>query len=140
MTELGEKILSLRDEGYTYSQIKEELGCSKGVISYWAGEGQKTKQIKRVAKNKEKAKNFLRDLKESTPCTDCGVYYPYWVMDFDHLKDKLFPLSGTHVTKGMRKILKEIDKCEIVCSNCHRMRTHNRRASVSPDGPNVLEG
>jgi len=62
------------------------------------------------------------------PCVDCGVQYPYYVMDFDHRDGALkeFSLNSVHrVTK--RSILREIAKCDVVCSNCHRERTHQRR-------------
>jgi hypothetical protein len=65
---------------------------------------------------------------KAKPCADCGVQYPYYVMDFDHLDgtQKVFSLNSVHrVTK--RAILREIEKCEVVCSNCHRERTHRRK-------------
>jgi hypothetical protein len=70
---------------------------------------------------------FIQELKSSTPCTDCGKRYPYWVMDFDHLdgSSKDFNVSKMS-TYGWARIQQEIDKCEIVCSNCHRERTHAR--------------
>lgn len=62
------------------------------------------------------------------PCADCGIQYPYYVMDFDHRDGALkeFALNSVHrITK--RSILREIAKCDVVCANCHRERTHQRR-------------
>lgn len=57
-TELCEKILELRNQGFTYSQIQKEIGCSKSLISYYLGAGQKKKnqnrQNERRKINKEK--------------------------------------------------------------------------------------
>jgi len=50
---MKEKILKLRDEGKTYNEIKEILGCSKGTISYHCGEGQKEKTTKRRKRRRE---------------------------------------------------------------------------------------
>ena len=36
---MKEEILRLRQEGKTYTQIQDILGCSKGTISYHCGEG-----------------------------------------------------------------------------------------------------
>lgn len=47
MSTLKTKILKLRDEGKTYNEISNELGCSKGTISYHCGVGQKEKTAKR---------------------------------------------------------------------------------------------
>lgn len=47
-------------------------------------------------------------------------------MDFDHLRDKKFNLSKAHLTGSLKKITEEIAKCEVVCSNCHRVRTFER--------------
>jgi hypothetical protein len=49
-------------------------------------------------------------------------------MDFDHLtpdskQGEVMRLIGR---AGMPRILSEVAKCEIVCANCHRMRTYNR--------------
>lgn len=70
---------------------------------------------------------WVRELKSTTPCTDCEKTYPYYVMDFDHLGDKEYELSAM-VTHGhaLEKVKAEIAKCEIVCSNCHRQRTFER--------------
>ena len=43
--------------------------------------------------------------------------------------DKSFEIS-TNSGKSLEDIKKEIEKCEIVCSNCHRIRTHKRRNNI----------
>jgi hypothetical protein len=63
------------------------------------------------------------------PCVDCGVSYPYFVMDHDHRNpaEKSFSLSWAHVGRAaitIDMIKAELDKCDVVCSNCHRIRTH----------------
>lgn len=64
-------------------------------------------------------------LKESVPCVDCRSYYPYWTMQFDHLdnKKKTFMISSLRNKKDLHD---EMEKCEIVCSNCHANRTYWR--------------
>ena len=71
---------------------------------------------------------YLRDLKTKTPCVDCGINYPYYVMDFDHVRgQKHANVMELVSTLSKKRIDLEIAKCEIVCSNCHRIRTHIRR-------------
>lgn len=87
------------------------------------------KEKKRIlAKNK-----IIRDEKiayivevKARPCADCQVEYPSYVMDFDHLGDKEFNISNAINFHSLEKIKKEIAKCEVVCANCHRIRTHDR--------------
>lgn len=70
---------------------------------------------------------YVSDLKESTPCTDCKQKYPYYVMEFDHLGDKRDNISRmARHGLSLDTIKSEIAKCEIVCANCHRFRTHLR--------------
>jgi hypothetical protein len=75
------------------------------------------------------AKAFTKHYKESHPCKDCGVSYPYYVMDFDHVGVKRALISRL-VTRGATpaRIQDEIDQCDLVCANCHRERTHQRKA------------
>jgi hypothetical protein len=71
----------------------------------------------------------INTLKESKPCKDCGNYYPAVCMDFDHLDGdtKDFNIASFKVLGlSWHSVLLEIDKCELVCSNCHRIRTRDR--------------
>lgn len=84
-----------------------------------------------ILKNKElrtKRLEFVNSLKNK-PCTDCGIKYPPYVMEFDHLgNEKKFKEISVMVrqTYSEERILNEIKKCELVCSNCHRQRTYDR--------------
>jgi hypothetical protein len=57
------------------------------------------------------------------------VSYPPCVMQFDHVRGiKEFNISAYNGYQWRRdKLEAEIAKCEVVCANCHMVRTHNRR-------------
>lgn len=60
-------------------------------------------------------------------CVDCGNSNPI-VLEFDHVRDSKSYNVSDMVRKGYKwdTIQKEIDKCEVVCANCHRIRTNDR--------------
>lgn len=62
------------------------------------------------------------------PCVDCGKTFPPYCMDFDHRdpKEKTLNIAKVYAF-GRKRLLDEIKKCDVVCSNCHRIRTHNRK-------------
>lgn len=69
---------------------------------------------------------LIREAKDK-PCADCGVKYPYYVMQFDHRGDKLFHIASFSITGRLAVLLAEIAKCDVVCANCHAERTHQQR-------------
>ena len=80
-----------------------------------------------VRKQKEYLSRYLKEVKEKNPCMDCKIWYPYYVMDFDHVRGRKHKnVSELIDTLSKKKIDEEIAKCEVVCSNCHRIRTHKR--------------
>lgn len=84
----------------------------------------KTVKSKRRKEIREENLKKVRSLKEQSPCADCKVSYPHYVMDFDHLRDKVESVgSMLSSTNGWETIKLEIAKCELLCSNCHRKRT-----------------
>jgi hypothetical protein len=82
---------------------------------------------------KEERKAFYLQLK-TAPCMDCGNTFDPECMDFDHRPDeiKLFEISqfagGGQTRISKNKILAEIKKCDLICSNCHRLHTKIHRA------------
>ena len=74
--------------------------------------------------NRRKRARELVIKAKDKPCLDCGIKYPSYVMDFDHKGKKNFNISvSASQCRSLSSIQKEIDKCEVVCANCHRMRT-----------------
>jgi hypothetical protein len=75
---------------------------------------------------KQILKKKLANIKEASGCSDCGITN-HIMLDFDHLRDKKYNVSRMiHDGFSWKAIQKEIEKCEVVCANCHRVRTHNR--------------
>jgi len=56
---------------------------------------------------------------------DCGGDFPSCVMDFDHRDPtaKKYNVSQMLYRFSWKKIQDEIEKCDLVCANCHRIRT-----------------
>ena len=77
-----------------------------------------------------RARNSKLDALKAGPCMDCGGRFPPECMDFDHVRgEKLFSLGSIRnctVKAPWREVLAEIEKCDLVCSNCHRTRTTRR--------------
>lgn len=62
-------------------------------------------------------------------CLDCGYEGPPFMFDFDHRNpaEKSFAVTGNGATRAWDKVLAESLKCDLVCANCHRFRTHRQR-------------
>ena len=103
--------------------------------------------IRRVYASTSKRRTLLmrrvNELK-TRPCTDCGVQYPPYIMDFDQIADEKLDDVCAMRRRMMdwEKILAEVAKCEVVCSNCHRSRTYFRRLGLEPPGsiPSTMLG
>ena len=72
---------------------------------------------------------FLIEFFRLHPCCECGESDPV-VLEFDHLRDKAFSVGEKLTYRNWEEVLAEIEKCEVVCANCHRRRTAQRRGSV----------
>lgn len=105
----------------------------------------KAKHIAYVQKNKLLVKEFIDTYKRERSCVDCGFSgkeFPY-VLDFDHLHKgsvKKFNIgSWSRSVLSVVAITKEIKKCELVCANCHRIRTFSKKGVKKPTIPRVQE-
>lgn len=64
-------------------------------------------------------------------CLDCGFTGPPFMFDFDHRdpSEKSFGVGASGFTRKYEHQLTESLKCDLVCSNCHRIRTHKQRCN-----------
>ncbi len=101
---------------------KKKAYAREYMRNYYRG----TENGKRLAResNKrlaERRRKILEELK-SVPCSDCGNKYPVYVMDFHHREGEEKIRGVSHMT-SVSAIIKEAQKCDVVCANCHRIRT-----------------
>lgn len=89
-------------------------------------ESNKEYYFKKNTEQRKRKQQYLID-KKSVPCKDCGVSYPHYVMEFDHVQDKSY---NVNVSLTWKQIDSELEKCDVVCANCHATRTYLRRAGV----------
>lgn len=69
----------------------------------------------------------IQAIKEGAPCLDCGLSFPYFVMDFDHRDPETKRADVSALIKcgyAWSIVLDEISKCDLLCACCHRMRTY----------------
>lgn len=76
---------------------------------------------------KRRSKEYVRQVKEDSPCIDCGSYFHYWIMDFDHVRGEKSINLNKLQNCSLARIKTEIAKCDLVCACCHRIRTSNKK-------------
>jgi hypothetical protein len=65
------------------------------------------------------------------PCFDCDGTFPSYVMEFDHRDPsvKAYGIISLLSNGTLAALMAEVAKCDVVCANCHRIRTHTQRQS-----------
>lgn len=105
--------------------------CRNFYAKVWYGYNKEIQQ-ERIRKsptrlnNKKASRNLVMQTLLNNPCKDCGETDPI-VLEFDHIGEKKYNVAticnGKYSTKTVQE---EINKCEVVCANCHRRRTSKR--------------
>ena len=92
----------------------------------WASGEIKQSNYEAKARRVERAREYIWNLFKVSKCFDCGERNPI-VLEFDHLGDKFLAVSNmVSRNYGLDSIRAEIAKCDIVCANCHKIRTSER--------------
>ncbi len=127
-----EILQKLQSEGKSYNEISRITGFSKANISYHLGVGQKAKTILRKRIQKNTAKETLVALKGGK-CERCGYDKCIQALEFHHLDptQKEFNLS-TLRGGAIKHSLIEIEKCILLCSNCHKEEHFNNPLLAKP--------
>lgn len=132
---------SKRDELMTQEQTLKERGLSfrkvyrarhrEKILAYNRKYNEDHPEQKEIygRRCRIKKREFVNRLK-MCPCSDCGIQYNPWVMHFDHREasGKVFNISeGPSLGISNKLIMAEIEKCDVVCANCHAERTHKKK-------------
>lgn len=84
-----------------------------------------------VAQKRQRAVEHVAWMRtrKAGPCADCGGQFHPAAMTFDHLPGSVKRSNiATLARRHSRAVVEaEIAKCELVCANCHAVRTFNRR-------------
>jgi hypothetical protein len=80
---------------------------------------------KRTVIPASKIKHWIRERKASTGCIICDEHDPR-CLEFHHRnpKKKKFSIGSVPLNTPKRIILREIEKCVVLCANCHRKIDH----------------
>lgn len=122
-------------EGHRW--VCESCGAAK---TRWQAATAEERKRERAQSRRASAKyrSIIRSLIEEAkdrPCSDCGGRFPTCAMDFDHVRGrKEFKVSEAVARAygvAFEKVLAEISKCDVVCANCHRIRTERSGYTLS---------
>ena len=86
----------------------------------------KPEQLVRNKNKKDQIRSYIKQYKEFRGCMDCGGKFPFYVLDLDHRdpNEKVCSPASLANNGSWEVMLRELDKCDVVCANCHRKRTH----------------
>ena len=100
-----------------YKDIEKRRECRKRWYK-----NNKDSEKQHIKRRKKEIKLWYQEYKEQLKCSKCSEDHPR-CLDFHHRdktkKEKLIPVM---VAEGysIKRILIEIQKCDVLCSNCHR--------------------
>lgn len=123
----------VREDGFRFRTYRKNRIDAEGFFyMLWMSPESWEKRSKRHTKYirdyTARNRQFIQQEKLKAGCVDCGYNAHASALDFDHLPgvEKLFNL-GTPSARSLDVIKAEMAKCEVVCANCHRVRTATRR-------------
>lgn len=113
--------------GFQRRKLREAAGLPRYTPAEAAS--RRASDIRRTVERRRRAAAHLSAYKLERGCSDCGFKGHPAALEFDHLPgsgkvanvNRL--LSQAH---SLTKIMDEVAKCEVVCANCHRVRTADR--------------
>ena len=90
----------------------------------------------RKAKHKKDLHMVLMEIhlyKEKHGCSDCRNKFPHYILEFDHRPEfkKIDNVYRVLRSYGEKAAWAEIKKCDVVCANCHKMRTYQRESEAA---------
>jgi hypothetical protein len=96
--------------------------------SYWKKRSSNSEKMKKkkvyLKERRNEFRKFIFEFLTKHPCVDCGEKDPI-VLTFDHVRDKKsFDISqASNGSTSMETLIKEMEKCDVRCANCHMRKT-----------------
>ena len=90
--------------------------------------------VRELNANRREPRRVIINEAKRSGCVDCGIKndeHPE-IFDFDHLPgvEKSHSMAAFAVSGSMDALREEMAKCEVVCANCHRIRTNTRESNA----------
>lgn len=97
-------------------------------------------EVRRRSKRKAERKRhaFITRYKKLVGCAFCGYKENAVALQFDHINpnEKSFNISQGYKSKGMLLIKQEIRKCQVLCANCHAIKTYENKDYLNEQNSN----
>lgn len=110
-----------KKDGYQHYCIE----CDKEFQAQWYQNNKekcltkaKTSNLKYRSENREYVIKYLKE----HSCINCGEK-DIVVLEFDHLRDKKCNVARLISSSTLHNVIKEINKCQVLCANCHKRKT-----------------
>ena len=96
-------------------------------------EEKKIKNVESVSFWRKRTKQKLVDYKGGK-CIECGYKKCIDALEFHHRNpnEKEFGISTKGTTRSYKKLIKEVDKCDLLCSNCHKEIHYKLKTNYMP--------
>ena len=128
----------VREDGYIFRTYQKTMITKEGFykeswLSPKAYERFQHCSRKAIDKrNKElivERRKLIDEIKLKTGCIKCGYKEHPVALDFDHIDPaaKEFTIGTAYTSVSSKRLYKEIDKCQVLCANCHRVKTLQSR-------------
>jgi len=120
-----------REKIYSDSILREEYRKKRRELTREYYKNGRSKELKQ--KRQQRNKDYVNSYFKTHPCSICGETITV-CLNFHHIKDKKDTISGM-VSKGhsIERIEKEIQKCIVLCRNCHNKIHANERDQIKID-------
>ena len=127
MSNYKEDILRLRNEGKSYGEISDILGCSKGTVAYYLKDKQETASTPKVSDTEktswsDKVLTYVNNFKIKRPCISCGQYLHPSQLDAAYNEDVDKIVSSVFDKETFEESKRKVSQLKFICANCDRLR------------------
>jgi len=99
-----------------YKDLEKRRECRRR----WYANNKDSEKV-HVKRRKIEIKKWFDNYKKDLRCMKCSESHPAVLEFHHHLKNKEYSIAEmSHNGYSVDRIKKEIDKCIVLCSNCHR--------------------